>query len=322
MMEKPRHCPALFMQLCTTTRGDYAMCCQAQQQINPTQEWQEWWNSPEINEKRKQMARGEWPRECAGCQQAEQQGRGSLRESYWRNYPRESIEQAIAQWQRTRRAPDPISLDLAVGNTCNLKCRQCNAEWSSAIAAEQKVRIARPQAPKEWYETLPKEPLHTVKVQGGEPMLQPRLWRWLRSIKRPELTRFEMVTNGTRDPAPYRDAMMRFRERVIFVSVDAVGKRAEQLRRGTKWHELVENVKQFQSWPETYTALICCVYRDNIEDIAELCEWARTHKLDIIWNILEEPDHLSLAHVPAAVRNRLPMDQLPREVRLALGESL
>ena len=53
-MEKPRHCPALFMQLCTTTRGDYAMCCQAQQQINPTQEWQEWWNSPEINEKRKQ----------------------------------------------------------------------------------------------------------------------------------------------------------------------------------------------------------------------------------------------------------------------------
>jgi pyruvate-formate lyase-activating enzyme len=304
--------------LCTTTRGDHALCCQAQQRLTPTQDWREWWNGPEINLRRQQMAQGEWPRECAACEQAEQQGRGSLRESYWHNYPRESTEQAIATWRHTGRAPDPVSLDLAVGNTCNLKCRQCNAEWSSAIAAEQGVKVARPQAAQEWYATLPREPLHTIKVQGGEPMLQPRLWRWLRSIQRPELTRFEMVTNGTRDPVPYRDAMMRFRERIIFVSVDAVGERAEQLRRGTVWAQLVQNVTEFQSWPETYTALMCCVYRDNIEDIAELCEWARTHKLDVIWNILQEPDHLSLAHVPAAVRERLPMDKLPREVRLAL----
>ena len=265
------------------------------------------------------MAQGEWPRECVACERAEQQGRTSLRESYWHNYPRESTEQAIAQWQRTGRAPDPISLDLAVGNTCNLRCRQCNPEWSSAIAAEQGVTIARPQAPREWYETLPSEPLHTIKVQGGEPMLQPRLWRWLGTLRTPELTRFEMVTNGTRDPAPHRDIMMRFRERIIFVSVDAVGERAEQLRRGTKWPELVRNVTEFQSWPGTYTAVICCVYRDNIEDIPELCEWANTHGLDIVWNILQEPDHLSLAHVPAAVRARLPMHKLPREVRLALG---
>mgnify|MGYP003954450111 CR=1 FL=1 len=125
------------------------------------------------------MARGEWPRECAACEQAEQQGRGSLRESYWRNYPRESTDQRIATWQHTGRAPDPVSLDLAVGNTCNLKCRQCNAEWSSAIAAEQGVKVARPQAPQEWYATLPKEPLHTIKVQGGEPLLQDNITGWM-----------------------------------------------------------------------------------------------------------------------------------------------
>ena len=48
-MKTPRHCPALHLQLCTTTRGDHALCCQAQQQLNPTQDWRDWRDSDEIN---------------------------------------------------------------------------------------------------------------------------------------------------------------------------------------------------------------------------------------------------------------------------------
>lgn len=306
------------MQLCTTTRGDHALCCQAQQQINDTQDWREWWSSKELNERRRTMLAGKWPRECGSCEQAERSGRGSLRQSYLRNYTPEQLDRAVERWRQTGHAPDPVSLDLAVGNTCNLKCRQCNAEWSSAIAAEQGVKVARPRAPVGWYEQLPSEPLHTIKVQGGEPLLQPRLWRWLDRLQRPAHTRFEMVTNGTRDPGQYRDIMMRFRERVIFVSVDAIGDRAAELRRGTDWQRVERTIRELQAWPETYTAIICCVYKDNIEDVPHVQAWAGSNGVDVIWNVLTEPEHLSLAHVPAAVRDRIDRDALPNEITKAL----
>ena len=314
-------CPALFLQLCTTTRGDHALCCEAQQQINPTQDWREWWHSPELDQRRRQLLAGEWPAECQGCARAEQSGRGSLRESYVRNYPQHQVQAAVEQWQHTGRAPDPVSVDLAVGNTCNLQCRQCNAEWSSAIAAQQGVQVARPQASEEWYEQLPPEPLHTVKVQGGEPLLQPRLWRWLASMRQPAHTRFEMVTNGTRDPRPYRDIMMRFRERVIFVSVDGIGDRAAELRRGTDWNQVQQTVQEFQSWSNTYTAAICCVYRDNIQDTVAVQQWANQQGIDVIWNILNQPEHLTLAHVSQSVRDSLDKTQLPKQVKLALDST-
>ena len=94
-------CPALFLQLCTTTRGDHALCCEAQQQINPTQDWREWWHSPELDQRRRQLLAGEWPAECQGCARAEQSGRGSLRESYVRNYPQHQVQAAVEQWQHT-----------------------------------------------------------------------------------------------------------------------------------------------------------------------------------------------------------------------------
>ena len=314
-------CPALFLQLCTTTRGDHALCCQAQDQINSTQDWREWWHSAELNQRRRQLLAGEWPAECQGCAAAEQSGRGSLRESYVRNYPQAQVQAAVEQWQSTGSAPDPVSLDLAVGNICNLRCRQCRPEWSSAIAAEQGVQVAMPQRSQEWYARLPAEPLHTIKVQGGEPLLQPRLWRWLATIERPEQTRFEMVTNGTRDPRPYRDVMMRFRERVIFVSVDGIGERAAELRRGTDWDRVQQTVQELQSWPGTYTAVICTVYRDNIQDTMAVQQWASDRGMDVIWNFLEQPEHLTLAHVPQAVRDGLDKAQLPKQVRLALDST-
>jgi sulfatase maturation enzyme AslB (radical SAM superfamily) len=311
----------MFLQLCTTTRGDYSLCCQAQQQIESSTDWRHWWSSKELNERRQTMLEGNWPKECYSCEQAEHSGRGSLRQSYLRNYPAEQLNQAVEQWQQTGHAPDPVSLDLAVGNTCNLKCRQCNAEWSSAIAAEQGVKVARPQAPVEWYKELPAEPLHTIKVQGGEPLLQPRLWQWLGRLQQPEQTRFEMVTNGTRDPVPHRDIMMRFRERILFVSVDAIGDRAAELRVGTDWQRVEQTIREFQTWPETYTAVICCVYKDNIEDVPHVQAWADRNGVDVIWNVLTDPEHLSLAHVPAAVRDRINKDALPNEITKALDNN-
>ncbi len=317
-----RVCPALFLQLCTTTRGDYSLCCQAQQQIESSTDWRDWWSSKELNERRQTMLEGKWPKECYSCEQAEHSNRGSLRQSYLRNYPPEQLNQAVEEWQQTGNAPDPVSLDLAVGNTCNLKCVQCNAEWSSAIAAEQGVKVARPQAPVEWYKELPAEPLHTIKVQGGEPLLQPRLWRWLDKLQQPEQTRFEMVTNGTRDPEQYRDIMMRFRERVIFVSVDAIEEAGEKLRIGSNWNRVQQTIEQFRSWPNTYTAIICCVYARNISEIPALMDWAKRSNIDVIWNILTDPNHLSLNAVPPEVKTAMTRQELPDEVMQALRDSV
>ena len=63
------------------------------------------------------------------------------------------------------------------------------------------------------------------------------------------------------------------------------------------------------------------MYARNISEIPALTDWAKRSNIDVIWNILTIPEHLSLAHVPESVRNELPMEKLPREVRLALGES-
>jgi hypothetical protein len=130
-----------------------------------------------------------------------------------------------------------------------------------------------------------------------------------------------MVTNGTRDPVPHRDIMMRFRERILFVSVDAIGDRAAELRVGTDWQRVEQTIREFQTWPETYTAVICCVYKDNIEDVPHVQAWADRNGVDVIWNVLTDPEHLSLAHVPAAVRDRINKDALPNEITKALDNN-
>jgi hypothetical protein len=116
--------------------------------------------------------------------------------------------------------------------------------------------------------------------------------------------------------------MMRFRERIVFVSVDAIEEAGEKLRIGSDWNRVQQTIEQFRSWPDTYTAIICCVYARNIAEIPALMDWAKRKNIDVIWNILADPNHLSLDAVPPEEKKAIMQQELPDPVKKALRNSV
>ena len=105
------------------------------------------WNSDYMRETRWRMVSGKPVEACTVCYRAENEGAQSLRTHA--NHPSNlyplfstlSLDEVYAYGKRLVTeedaiAPSPSSIRFQFGNLCNLKCRMCNAENSSLIAAD------------------------------------------------------------------------------------------------------------------------------------------------------------------------------------------
>jgi MoaA/NifB/PqqE/SkfB family radical SAM enzyme len=135
--------------------GRTSLCCRAQENIAVNgrdlslhhETFQEIWNSTYMRDARRRMIYGEPVAACAGCYRTEQEGGKSLRDhaNSWENiasiFGTENLDEVYGVGEEIVSengglAPPPSSLHFWLGNLCNLKCRMCNAEFSSQIAAD------------------------------------------------------------------------------------------------------------------------------------------------------------------------------------------
>jgi organic radical activating enzyme len=169
----------------------------------------------------------------------------------------------------------PVSLELRLGNQCNLKCLSCWGMSSSLIQEERKEILRSGKLlennlgwihnkwqeetdsvdkadVKEWYETptfyknfsriAPK--LRRLYTTGGEPTLIKANYRMLEELVAAGNTncKIEFTSNMTTWNPKFYENLSKFDNVEIQMSIDGIEEVGEYIRYGTEWEKVKENV--------------------------------------------------------------------------------
>jgi hypothetical protein len=195
---------------------------------------------------RREMVEGKTVHGCESCYVREAVGAQSMRQTcnavVGPERIRRFIEQSIASDFQV--APMPESVEVVVGNRCNLKCRMCRSS-SSSLIAKDRVHVRwnyQEYLPVEAEavlalldERLFRDPAHLRRVHfiGGEPFVINEIEKTLQLlIDRGVAGRItlSMNTNGTRVSPRWMKLTESFEKLHLSISIDGVGDTFEYIR--------------------------------------------------------------------------------------------
>jgi MoaA/NifB/PqqE/SkfB family radical SAM enzyme len=227
------------------------------------------------------------------------------------------------------------SLDLKLGNLCNLSCRICNSALSSSWAVESianwHTEIEKKKHPAyillrngEWPKTqlsfwdefiklLPN--LIYCQFAGGEPLMLPHQFKVLQKAIELDCAKnitLRYNTNGTQCPESIFDLWKKFKLVHLDVSIDDIGDRFEYQRNGANWNEVVKNVQRFnlERRQNFKTQVSTAVNIMNVLYLPEICEWYNSENFDSWWiNVVWHPSHYCITNLTPQARE-LVLDRL------------
>lgn len=302
-MVKP-FCASPFIRAFVLPDGSFRECCATDPYIhNKVDNFVTWWNNDEnLINFRQEMQQQQFPASCLACEIQEISG-DSLRTAM--NKAAETVHSNTL----------PQQWSIMFGNTCNLSCWTCNETFSSTIAAhKQKLNIlpagyADPTAQfeKKWpllkQSILESYDLHeniVLVLLGGEPSYNGLVLNFLNELIAKNLskrTRLEISTNGTKANNNFLQILEKGKWQYIsaFISVDAIGKKAEWLRHGTNWDDVYDNILHYKiitNRVEIHTVVSIL----NLHDLPSIYYFSKEN--DLIWNyfLLQQPNFFSITH--------------------------
>mgnify|MGYP006079527285 FL=1 len=289
------------MRLCCTTVQDlptdnnYNLFDANKHSIN------DYWNSNRMKEIRRKMIAGEKIRDCERCYKQEEQGAESLRSTQGMNkYIVGTLPDGTYQESAN-------SMQIQLGNICNLKCKMCSQMYSHMHGMETK-EIGE-QDPKwlhwvkeqganvnnwtnelgikqEWYknkefklkmfEHISKN-ITQLNVIGGEPTLIPEFYELFEYCDQQGTLRSKnvtIVTNLTNTNPRLTKWLPKLKEWTIWASVDGVGERTEYIRYPSNWNKILESLEFYRkllgdNGKITLSPAIQLLNIDQLDDIAK-----------------------------------------------------
>ena len=158
------------------------------------------WHSVELKEVRNSISQGKWHKQCSNCDIREQNN-NSETTRIWAN------NQSIFADVKLDN-PEILYFDCTISNFCNLKCRMCNASFSTSWAEEERILYKELEFRKnystEYYSAdVDFNFLKSVKMvhfKGGEPVIDPKFKRFVNFMYENNLLKnitIKVTTNGT-----------------------------------------------------------------------------------------------------------------------------
>ena len=235
----------------------------------------------------------DWPKGCELCKEEEEIGISSMRIS--------------------RDKDDRKNLHINIGNLCNSDCIMCKPVLSTKIAARlhkhpdsSGANATDPYHGQRslWQDQSSRKNLleaisntDDLVISGGEPMLDPSLWKILAAAK--SETKVRIITNGscylTDDKA---DLLKRFSKIFITTSIDATGLTYEWVRQGLRWQQLLKNLVRLKSIPWITTTSSAVVQAHTISDLPNLLDFSNRINLNIYYSFLANPKILRPNNAP------------------------
>jgi|TARA_R110001592_G_scaffold34963_2_gene119482 organic radical activating enzyme len=297
-------CAVPFIEGFTSDTGTFRNCCATYPHIEskPGQKFKEWWHSKELNDFRDSLKKDKLPKACQRCEIAEKVQGSSFRTAINKTVDLDKID---SKW--------PSRWNIIFGNICNLACWSCNETSSSTIQMHKKklgllpYKFKDPELvfEKNW-KTLKKDILESynyhdtvsLTILGGEPLYNKKVLAFLGELIRSKLahrTRLEFHTNATQAGEKIRELLntQTWKYICIFLSIDAVGKKAEWLRYGSKWDKLEQNIPHLAKL-SNYIEIHCTLGVLNICDLPGLHEYCKKNSIKLKIHLLSNPWYMSL----------------------------
>ena len=218
------------------------------------------WNDTPYKTMRKNMLEEKSCKECTKCYEQERHGFMSMRNSSNKNFGH-NIK--IVDETKPDGQFDDFKLryyDIRFTNLCNFSCRSCGGWFSSSWYQEETDLFGKRDYPQFMYAGKDKDDmwnqmqehipyLEQIYFAGGEPLIMEEHYNVLKELVR--LKRFDVRlqynTNFSRlnlKDENVLDYWKLFNNVSIGASLDAMDSRAEYIRKGTKWDQIVRNREQ------------------------------------------------------------------------------
>ena len=215
------------------------------------------------------------------------------------------------------------SLELRLGNTCNLSCNSCWGYSSSKVNEERVHLLAKsdldikfkndwnseyriPSEINKWFKTSQYDEninsvsntLNRLYITGGEPTLikenRTLLHKLLDNGNKDCFVSF--TTNGTQADSELLELLKEFPNNEIQVSIDGVGDQAHYVRYPTIWEEFKNNVDTLCTIPNVNIVFYTVVSAYNLFSIQEILKYvdsiAKNRKVGWYPIFLDNPDYL------------------------------
>jgi len=263
--ESKEFCMYPFMHLHTYPNGDTYPCCHAEMSVGPVgstkeQTLEELWNSERMRKLRLDMSRRSPNPYCTRCYEQEASGFFSGRQSANKHHGK---HYKLARGLRSDGSLGKFEMtywDIRFSNLCNLSCRSCGHIFSSSWYKDQ-IALAGPEyaennnalnyagryATDIWEQLEPHlDYVDQIYFAGGEPLMMDEHYRILEELERRGRFDVRLIYNTNFTHVKLKDRLVfdywkKFDSVAVGASLDAMGARAEYIRKGTKWAKVEEN---------------------------------------------------------------------------------
>jgi organic radical activating enzyme len=314
--------------------GEAWPCCHAEMKVGPVGNCRdntlsEIANSDAMRKLRLDMLDESTNEYCTRCYEQEASGFFSGRQSANKHHGH-NINEVNATDHSGAVEPFVMSYwDIRFSNLCNLKCRSCGHIFSSQWYQDQ-VKLAGPQWKLEnkplnyagRFETDIWEQLVThidyveqIYFAGGEPLLMEEHYNILEELVRREMFHVRLIYNTNFTHVKLRDRTVfdywkRFKSVAVGASLDAMGPRAEYIRKGTDWAVVESNREQMLEICPNVDFYISPTL--SIMNALHLPDFHRSwvdrgfiRPQDLNVNILQDPKHLRIDIAPAQYKQHI-----------------
>jgi hypothetical protein len=218
------------------------------------------WNDIPYKTMRKNMLEEKPCKECTKCYEQERYGFMSMRNSSNKSYGHHINLVDQTSDDGTFEDFKIRYYDIRFTNLCNFSCRTCGGWFSSSWYQEetdlfgkrdyQQFMYAGKDKDDMWNQMQEHIPyLEQIYFAGGEPLIMEEHYNVLKELARQKRfdVRLQYNTNFSRlnlKDENVLDYWKQFESVSIGASLDAMGARAEYIRKGTKWDQIIRNREQ------------------------------------------------------------------------------
>lgn len=320
-------CMLPWTSLHVATGGDALPCCvaEADYPLGSTRSHglEEIWNGPPMRELRLRMLEGRRSRSCEKCYEQEASGFASLRNVANADFRHHSATVAKTRDDGSLPQMNIALLDVRFSNVCNFTCRTCGPSFSTAWYRYTKEGGSRKGVirPKESPGALLDElrPLlgkvERIYFAGGEPALIQEHYELLEALLAMGRTNVQLSysTNFSLLRFKHWDLLEMWRcfpQVSVGASLDGSGARAEYLRKGQRWDQVIENRRrQLEECPHvsfkvsSTLSILNCLHMPDFHE-----EWATLGLIrpwEVFINILQIPSHFRVTTLPGALKDKV-----------------
>jgi organic radical activating enzyme len=359
-MKTKTFCILPWTHMASYTDGSALLCCIANStdKLNFNQQTLEQvWNSNHFKQSRVKMLNGEKVKECGACYNVEDVGIRSHRQIenwIWKNKLGDDyIDQLIASTDSDGTLNQRwITLDLRLGNTCNLQCVMCrpvdSSKWvkqANILKDELKTEVKWDWKYKiesysvnnfDWYKSKSfleefyesAADMKHIIFGGGEPLYikeHKEILKRLVELGHSEHIELRYHTNGTIYDKEVVELWKQFKFVDVMISIDGHTQLNDYIRYPADWNTIERTLHLYDTTPDNIDVkLLCTVQALNIYYLPEFTEWLLSQNYKkISQKNLDGTFHPGVLHYPQYLCAKILPSHLKKETTdklLAFGK--